>query len=101
MIPNELKTDLMQEYIKELIQAPPFAFSLVAGINQIKKKGVGPVTPNPGNKNPIKPNTGDKKPDIGDKKTEIGQEGGKLLTKHQLELNAVLIFALVLVLSAL
>ena len=101
-----LNTDPMRGYNNELLEAQPSAFGLVAGINRIKKKDVGPVNPDPANKELIKPDTcdkkldtGDKKPDTKDKKTEIGQEGGNLLTEHQSELNAVLTGASVLVLS--
>ena len=96
-----LRTGPMLEYNYALTQAPPIPFGLVADINGIKKKDVGPVTPNPGDK---KPDTGYKKLDIGDKKTDSGtrasiaQEGGKLLTEHRSKLNAVLNGASVLVL---
>ena len=98
-----LKPDLMREYNIDLLQTPASAFGLVVGINGINKKVEGPLTPNLDVKNPIK--AGDKKPDnsdkmldTGNKKTEIGQEGGKLLTEHQSELNTDPINASLLVL---
>ena len=58
LIPSDLslKTDPMREYNNALLQAPPSAFELVANIKGIKKRDVGPVIPDPGDK---KPDTGD------------------------------------------
>ena len=55
----------MREYNSSLLQAPPCAFGLVANINWIKKRDLGPVTPDLGDK---KPDTVEKKPDTDDKK---------------------------------
>ena len=80
----------MQEYSNELLEAPLSAFGLPSGINRSKKRDVGLVTPDPGDKNPIK--SDDKKPDT-------DQDAGKLLNQNQAEVNAVVIGGAVLVLN--
>ena len=92
----------MSEYNNALPKASPSVFGLVANINGIKKRDVGPVTPDPGDKSRTlvtkKPTPETKRPIH--TRTSIGQVGGKPLTEHQSELNAVVVGASVLVLSS-